>query len=58
MKSYKKVFVISVLSFFTASYIKPCVTTDPKFLDCALQHGNEAIPYIAKGKNVTVSECW
>ncbi|PNF31882.1 hypothetical protein B7P43_G07898 [Cryptotermes secundus] len=30
-------------------YIKPCARSDPKFNDCTLQHGNEAIPYIVKG---------
>ncbi|KDR22098.1 protein takeout-like [Zootermopsis nevadensis] len=30
-------------------YIKACVTTDATFVECALQHGNEAIPYIVKG---------
>lgn len=52
MTSYKNV-LATCLFFFPAHYIKACVTTDATFVECALQHGNEAIPYIVKGNNLT-----
>jgi hypothetical protein len=38
----------------SADYITPCSKKDPKFNECALKHGREAIPRIIKG---TSSEC-
>jgi hypothetical protein len=36
--------------FSAAPYIKPCSRNDPNFNECAVKHGNEAIPHLIKGK--------
>jgi hypothetical protein len=36
-------------AFVPADYIKPCSRNDPKFNDCALKHGRDAIPRIVRG---------
>lgn len=33
-----------------APYIKPCARSDPNINECAVKHGNEAIPHVLKGK--------
>jgi hypothetical protein len=41
---------MTLICRFPAPYIKPCARYDPNLSECAVKHGNEAIPQLAKGK--------
>jgi hypothetical protein len=41
----------------SADYIKPCSRSDPKFNECALKNGKEALPRILKGKSLCNNFC-
>jgi len=45
------------IAFLSADYITPCSRNDPRFNDCALKSGREALPRIVRGKVHSCTVC-